>query len=63
MPAAAAGFAWIQPYAPERLRVELEERLQEMDLSLRASDEESAPAAETPAGEEDDKGKETEDEA
>ncbi len=25
--AAAAGFAWVQPYAPERLRTELEQRL------------------------------------
>jgi len=41
--------------------VELEERLQEMELSLKTADEESAPAAEEPAGE--DKEKETENEA
>jgi len=47
----------------DKSMVELEERLQEMGLSLKASDEESAPEAKAPAGEEDDKGKETEDEA
>ncbi len=41
--------------------VELEERLQAMELSLKTADEESAPAAEEPAGE--DKEEETENEA